>query len=152
MLHVGFCFPVDSPIQAQSPGRQSNFLASPHHQECTASPAPYSCVPTPYLPGCSVPRLCPQQGSQSTISVWNGSKRGRVAHRPPGSHALLCGSGRQRVGWPLGSTTQPSEGCARNQPHGMGTAHITSVALNLLKAFEGHFPGIWHIARTGCGG
>lgn len=148
VLHMGFCFPVDPPTQAQSPGRQSNFLGSPHHQECTASPAPYSCVPTPYLPGGSVPRLCPQRGSQSTISDWNSSERGRVAHRPPGSHHRSP----LRLRQPMGPTTQPPQGCPRNQPHGMGTAHITSAALNLPKAFEGHFPGTLHIAHSGCGG
>lgn len=41
----------------------------------------------PYLPGDSVPRVCPQQRSQSTLSAWHSSERGSIAHRPSTSHS-----------------------------------------------------------------
>lgn len=48
----------------------------------------WHCTPVslqPFLPRDSVPRLCPQQRSQGTLSAWQSSERGDETHGPPTS-------------------------------------------------------------------
>ena len=73
--------------QAPSPGRQGNFLASPCHGECTASPAPYSCIPAAVPAwGLSAKALSTAEipkHPQCLAQQWKGQHSQQATHKPP---------------------------------------------------------------------
>lgn len=118
-LSKNFCFPADScypsTISRQAGQFSCKLIPSGLHSK------PGTVLLCPHIPaGDSMPRLCPQWRSQSTLSARHSSKRGSIAHKPLLSPLQL----RQSVHW-LAFGNQPSQGHPGNQPHGMGTAYST---------------------------
>lgn len=108
--------PIGLPLLSTVP-RWNNLLANPCRQEHTASPVPYACAPIAVPAQGISARFHPQLSPQSSISTGHSTESGSMAQGLPGNHHC-------------------SPGLPRNQSFGMGTAHMTSVRLNLTKGFR----------------
>lgn len=113
LFPTGLSLPKHSPQARQFCGK--SMLSVAHSQHTT------KCLWLCVHEGSARVSICIRDPKAPFINAGHSSARGIMAQGPSRNHCCC-------------------PGCARNQLYGIGTAHITSVMLNLSKDFRACFP------------